>query len=103
MKEILKVIFLHDLFMHELCEACGNPEDVKNHLVKISTENPWISIFIKKDIENMDAELQKEAKVSAEQSAEIAWEKANYPCIDCCYGNGETHCHCGIALCERCN
>lgn len=58
MRNIKNVITKRN-FLAKLSEEYGSPQEVRDHLLALTKENPWLLVFFGKDIIRLDEEVQR--------------------------------------------
>lgn len=88
----IKSVIAKRSFLAKLSEEFGNPREMRDYLLSLTRENPWMSVFLKKDIDKLDKEVQA-AWVEAEEERQAKLEaEAQNPCFSCSWGNGMGRC-----------
>lgn len=96
----VKTVITKRSFLATLSEKYGNPEEVRNHLLVLTKESPWLLVFFGNDIIRLDEEVQRTSAEEAETRMELA-EEAKNPCYFCPLGNGMGRCGSNMPLdCE---
>jgi len=87
---ILKIVFCKKTYIDELCEYYGEPQGVRDHLQLMVNNYQFLSKFLRKNIENLDREIEKLYQNFLENQ-ELSSERQG-GCYDCPWGNGEGGC-----------
>ncbi len=94
---IVKLVLCKKKYIDELCEHYGNPQDVRDHLLLIANDSRFLSHFLRKDIKNLDKEVEYRYFLFLE--SQIYSQERQGGCFDCPWGNGEGGCT--IPCCDR--
>lgn len=96
MKELRRYIVNRERYLENLCEHCGEPEGVADHLKTLAKRHPFFSQMLQNDISRFadEAERQKEWAYQRElkYKQKMQEERENDRCMDCPWGNGAGGC-----------
>lgn len=102
--ENVKSVITKRSFLAKLSEEYGNPGEMRDYLLTLTKESPWMLIFFGKDINRLDEEAQaalaETEEADEERRMELEYEAQN-PCFSCPLGNGMGRCGTQLPLdCE---
>ncbi|MEE1255556.1 MAG: hypothetical protein UHN47_03455 [Lachnospiraceae bacterium] len=94
---MIKLLFLKKKYISRLCGYYGNPQEVRDHLQFMAKKYQFLSVFLKKDIDDFDKEVEKEYQNYIEgyqnyiEGIELSPKYAT-GCYNCPWGDGEGGC-----------
>lgn len=87
---ILKIVFCKKIYIDGLYEYYGEPQGVYDHLQSMVDNHQFLLVFLRKNIEDLDREIEKWDQYFFENQ-ELSSERQG-GCYDCPWGNGEGGC-----------
>lgn len=107
MKDYMKLVFSKKNYIDDLCAFYGNPEDVRDHLLKMENKcgilKPLFSRILKKDIEKFNTVIEREQLMKYDEYNQKLAEDDSYnsdnACYDCPYSDGEGSCTIPSCIC----
>ena len=87
---ILRIIFCKKIYINNLCDYFGNPQDVLDELQLTAKKSKILHFLLKKELEDFNRIVEEEYQDFLIGQSLVQEEQGG--CVDCPWGNGEGGC-----------